>query len=102
MARQKKSTKSGPTFEENLQRLEQLVEHLEKGDVALEESLSMYEEGVKLSKQCLEKLNEAEVRLRTLVGNSLKDFDIDDDSRKNNRESLNPGMPNGEKDLPIS
>lgn len=54
------------TFEQCLQRLEQIVEQLERGDIPLEDSIKIYEEGITLSKQCLEKLSQAEVRLKTL------------------------------------
>lgn len=53
-------------FEESLKRLEQIVESLEKGTVTLEESLKMYEEGIALSKACLEELTTAELKLKKL------------------------------------
>ena len=54
------------SFETSLKRLEQIVEELEDGNVPLEESLKMYEEGITLSKACVEKLMRAEQKVKTL------------------------------------
>ena len=54
------------TFEEALHRLEGIVEQLEKGDVPLEEALKLYEEGIRLSKSCGERLSQAELSLKRL------------------------------------
>ena len=62
----KQNPKKGGHFEESLKRLEQIVESLEKGTVTLEESLKMYEEGIALSKNCLEQLATAELKLKKL------------------------------------
>jgi len=56
-----------PTFEEALSALEGIVERLEKGELALEESLKLYEEGIRLSRICHGKLEEAEGRIEVLV-----------------------------------
>lgn len=58
-----KSTKS---FEDKLKRLEQISEMLESGDVQLEESISIFEEGIKLSKECLTILENAELKITQL------------------------------------
>jgi exodeoxyribonuclease VII small subunit len=55
------------SFEESLKRLEGIVEQLEKGDLALEESLKLFEEGVGRSAACKKELDEAEGRVQTLV-----------------------------------
>ncbi|MBX2987916.1 MAG: exodeoxyribonuclease VII small subunit [Bdellovibrionaceae bacterium] len=55
-------------FEKKLGRLEEIVQKMEKGDLALEESLKIFEEGVKLSRECHQRLNEAEEKVKTLVG----------------------------------
>lgn len=55
-------------FEKKLKRLEEIVLKMEKGDLALEDSLKLFEEGVKLSRECHQKLNEAEERVKVLVG----------------------------------
>jgi exodeoxyribonuclease VII small subunit len=55
-------------FEKKLGRLEEIVHKMEKGELALEESLKLFEEGVKLSRECHTQLNEAEVKVKKLVG----------------------------------
>lgn len=48
------------SFEESVARLDEIVKHLESGDMPLSESLSMFEEGTKLISSCTKLLNEAE------------------------------------------
>jgi exodeoxyribonuclease VII small subunit len=55
------------SFEESLKKLEGIVEQLEKGDLALEETLKLFEEGVGLSAACKRELDEAEGRVQALV-----------------------------------
>lgn len=50
-----------------MKRLEEIVAELEKGNLPLEDSLKIFEEGVELTKFCASKLNEAEQRLKMLV-----------------------------------
>lgn len=54
-------------FEESLKRLEQLVERLESGDLPLEESLQIFEEGQKLAALCNQKLESAALRVEQLT-----------------------------------
>ena len=54
-------------FEKALDQLEKIVEQLESGDLALDEALKHYEEGVKLSRACTKKLSEAEKKIETLT-----------------------------------
>jgi exodeoxyribonuclease VII small subunit len=54
-------------FESAMGRLEEIVEELEKGDLSLENSLKIFEEGMQLSHFCTNKLNEAEKKLKLLV-----------------------------------
>lgn len=56
-----------PTFEQALAQLEQIVQKLEKGELPLEESLRHYEEGIRLSRLCHAKLEEAEGRIEVLL-----------------------------------
>ncbi len=58
-------------FEDALQKLEKIVSRLEEGDLPLEESLKCFEEGIRLSRFCNHKLDEAEKRVEIL----LKDKD---------------------------
>lgn len=55
-------------FEKKLTRLEEIVQKMEKGDLALEESLKLFEEGVKLSRDCHTQLSKAEAQVQKLVG----------------------------------
>ncbi len=55
------------TFESSLQELEKIVRNLENGDLPLEESLKLFEDGVKLSRECQERLNRAERRIEILM-----------------------------------
>ena len=52
--------KKAPGFEESMQRLEEIVRLLEKGDAPLEDAIRLFEEGTKLAKSCDDMLNEAE------------------------------------------
>lgn len=54
-------------FEEAMERLEEIVGQLEKGETSLEDSLSLFEEGVRLSRFCREKLDEAEKKVEMLL-----------------------------------
>lgn len=71
MAAKKRSSKASrggePKFEAALDRLETLVDTLEQGDLELEESLEVFEEGVSLSKKCAKELESAERRIEVLV-----------------------------------
>ena len=55
------------TFEQALVALEKIVERLEKGELPLEESLQLYEEGIRLSRLCHGKLEEAEGKIEMLL-----------------------------------
>ena len=54
-------------FETSLEELERIVRELERGDLPLEKSLELFEQGVKLSRACQERLNEAERRIEILT-----------------------------------
>ncbi len=54
-------------FEEALAKLEKIVEKLESGELSLEESITKYEEGIKLSKACSKKLKDAREKVEMLV-----------------------------------
>lgn len=55
------------TFEASLEALEQIVQQLENGDLPLEKSLELFEDGIRLSRQCQERLSQAERRIETLL-----------------------------------
>ena len=56
-----------PSFEEQLKSLEGVVEKLERGDLPLEESLALFEQGVGLSEACKAELDAAEGRVQVLL-----------------------------------
>jgi len=54
-------------FEKKLNRLEKIVEEMEAGDLSLDKSLKIFEEGIKLSRECHEQLDQAEQKVQTLL-----------------------------------
>ncbi len=54
-------------FEKALKRLEEIVDELEKGDLDLDKSLEIFEEGIKMSRICSQKLDEAEKKIEILT-----------------------------------
>ena len=54
-------------FEEQIEKLESIVKELEKGDLNLDDSVSKFEEGIKISKECNEILETAEKKISILV-----------------------------------
>ena len=65
------SKEQSGNFESSLVALEKIVRELERGDLPLERSLELFEQGVRLSRECQERLNEAERRIELL----LRDMD---------------------------
>lgn len=66
------------TFEESLDQLEAIVRKLEDGDLPLEESLELFEKGVKLSRECKERLVRAERRIEVLMKESNGDLKLEE------------------------
>lgn len=62
-------------FEDALQQLAEIVKKLESGEVPLDESISLYEKGMKLSKECTVLLEQAEQKVRFLQQNEEKNTD---------------------------
>jgi exodeoxyribonuclease VII small subunit len=58
--------KSTDNFEDKLARLEEITTSLENSEIGLEDSIKLFEEGVKLSKECLSVLEKAELKVTTL------------------------------------
>jgi exodeoxyribonuclease VII small subunit len=80
----KAETQAGQTFESQLGALEKIVRDLERGDLPLEESLQLFEQGVRLSRECQERLNQAERRIELLMRDAdgrplLTAFDEDEE-----------------------
>jgi exodeoxyribonuclease VII small subunit len=61
-------------YEEAAAELDQIVEQLEEGKLSLENTLMLYERGQALSKRCAELLNQAELKIRTLAGDTALGF----------------------------
>ena len=55
------------TFEESMQRLEQIVRAMERGDVALEESLILFQEGTELVRSCNKLLDDAQLQVKKIM-----------------------------------
>jgi exodeoxyribonuclease VII small subunit len=81
----KKTTAAVRSFEQSMSALETIVRELERGDLPLEESLKLFEEGVKLSRECQERLRQAERRIELLLR--------DDDGRPVVTEFEDAGLP---------
>lgn len=82
----KNEAQQGQNFEKSLAALERVVRELERGDLPLEKSLALFEQGVRLSRECQERLNEAERRIEVLLRDgegrtSLTAFDAEDFTR---------------------
>ncbi|MBI3364771.1 MAG: exodeoxyribonuclease VII small subunit [Ignavibacteriae bacterium] len=67
------------SFEQSLKRLEEIVVSLEQGSTSLDEVMNIYEEGIALSKQCLEHLSQAELKLKRLSKNVQGSFELFDE-----------------------
>jgi exodeoxyribonuclease VII small subunit len=63
----KNGQEQGRTFEASLEALEQIVRQLEDGDLPLEKSLELFEQGIRLSRECQERLSQAERRIEILL-----------------------------------
>lgn len=63
----KKTEAQGKNFESSLAGLEKIVRALEGGDLPLEESLKLFEQGVRLARECQERLDQAERRIEVLL-----------------------------------
>jgi len=56
------------TFENKIKRLEEIVNQLEEGDYGIEETLKLFQEGMKLSKECKKILDDVELRVNKVLG----------------------------------
>ena len=59
--------KQNKSFENNMQRLEQIVRAMERGDVPLEESLKLFQEGTELVRSCNEMLDNAQLQVKMIM-----------------------------------
>ena len=66
------------SFEDSLTKLEAIVEKMESGDLKLEDSLKLFEEGMKLTKECNSRLNDIEKKVKLLLKNASAKSKEDD------------------------
>ncbi|WP_346837492.1 exodeoxyribonuclease VII small subunit [Microbulbifer sp. SAOS-129_SWC] len=80
--------KQAATFEQALEELEQLVERLEAGELPLDEALADFERGVKLTRECQQKLATAEQKVKVLMeeNGSVRELPFDSDGEADERE----------------
>lgn len=64
------------SFKTDLQRLEEISNLLDSGEIDLEDAITLYEEGIQLSKKCLKTLNDAELKVTELKS----EIDVDDNN----------------------
>ena len=74
-------------FEKAIQRLEKIVDDLEKGELDIDRSLEIFEEGIKMSRVCSKKLSEAEAKIEKLTQNEKGElitelFPLEDENDK--------------------
>lgn len=74
------SRKSPKTFEDALNRLNELTQAMQYNELSLEQSLAAYQEGVALLSFCHEKLNQVEQQLHVLENNQLKELNLEPDN----------------------
>jgi exodeoxyribonuclease VII small subunit len=77
-------------FEEHLTQLEKVVEKLERGDLTLDESVRLFEDGMKLSTACKQELEQAEGRIQVLVegkGGKMQPADMELDEAGENEDA---------------
>ncbi|MAH53036.1 MAG: exodeoxyribonuclease VII small subunit [Pseudomonadota bacterium] len=67
--------KSNTNIESKLHELEGILEELESGELDLDDALKKFEKGIKLSRECQKTLEEAELKIKVLMGDELKDSD---------------------------
>ena len=79
----KSNTKKQFNFDQSLRQLEKIVERMEGDDLPLEESIKLFEEGMKLSKTCQAALKEAEGKIQKLSeqGDTLVDFEEESEKK---------------------
>lgn len=78
------------TFEASLNDLEKIVKQLEDGDLPLEKSLKLFEDGVKLSRECRERLTNAERRIEVLLQDADGNLKLENLDPEASREGAKP------------
>jgi exodeoxyribonuclease VII small subunit len=100
MAKTDGETEELGTFENSLAELEKIVRELEGGDIPLDRSLQLYEQGTRLSRQCQERLRKAEERIEALTRETggPSALQIEDDEAPSDRS---PGSDLTDDDIPF-
>ena len=65
-------------FEKSMENLEKIAKELESDDLSLDESIKKFEEGMKLSKNCKEILDNAEKKITILINDNEEDFEVEE------------------------
>jgi exodeoxyribonuclease VII small subunit len=91
------SPTEAPRFEHALKQLEDIVARLEKGELALEDSLALYEQGIGLARLCHAKLEEAEGRIEVLIKDARGEVVAD----AKGRPKTKPMAPGGDDEVPF-
>jgi exodeoxyribonuclease VII small subunit len=77
-------------FEKALSRLEEIVRALEKGDLPLEDSIKLFEEGIRWSKTCMKMLEDAEKKVEVLIATdgktTTRPFDPEEEENRESRD----------------
>ena len=90
-----RKTESTPSFEGAMNRLEEIVEQMESGQMLLEELIVRYEEGMKLVKVCQERLANAEQRIEVITRNNAGKPIVEDFATSAERESVEKSQEKG-------
>ncbi len=69
------TAKKNKSIESKLNELEGLLEELESGELDLDDALKKFERGIKLSRECQKTLEEAELKIKVLMGDELEETD---------------------------
>ncbi len=82
-------------FEGSLKRLEEIVHHLEEGDISLDKSLKLFEEGIRLSRFCSSRIEQAKKKVEILMKESggklsKRPFDLEQSEEPEEMEEDNP------------
>ena len=70
---------SNINFEENIEKLDNIANELENGNLSLDESIKKFEEGMKISKDLNDYLDEAEKKITILIDDTEKDLEVDEE-----------------------
>ncbi len=80
-------------FEQSLEQLEKLVEQMEAGDLSLEESLTTFEKGIKLTRECVQALAQAEQKIKLLLEENGEVQAVDFAPEQNEHEDDDEEVP---------